>query len=131
MGCFRWIAPFTWGKHCAGWMLYIASTRCCGRSSTADDLLASRPVARNCCGGAPEHLPPPRPHEHEPSGDPVAMFLTPRSGEAGPSLPLSPFLSVQPCEWCGQPTAFFFDKYERAKNKKSKTFCLEYFGGHL
>ncbi len=79
-----------------------------------------------------QHLLSPLPHKHEPSDDLAPMFLAPSPGEVGAKLPLSPFLSVQPCEWCGQPTAFFFDKYERAKNKKShKTFCLEYFGGHL
>jgi tetratricopeptide (TPR) repeat protein len=98
----------------------------------ARQLVSVRPGGEELVWRGTQPLLSPPAHEHEPSGDLVPMFLAPRPGEAGASLPLSPFLSVQPCEWCGQPTAFFFDKYELAKNKKShKTFCLEYFGGHL
>jgi tetratricopeptide (TPR) repeat protein len=78
-----------------------------------------------------EH-PPPRPHEDEPLGEPLPMFLAPRPGTDGESLPLSPLLSVQLCVACGQETAFFFDRcrYQPAE-RYHRTFCLEYFGGHL
>jgi hypothetical protein len=49
----------------------------------------------------------------------------------GRELPFGPMLSIQHCQSCGQPAAFFFDKnvYDKKKDRH-RTVFLEYFGGH-
>jgi tetratricopeptide (TPR) repeat protein len=72
-----------------------------------------------------------RPHEHVPLGEPRLMRLRRTLGartEDG-DLPLGPLLSVQPCGICAQPAAFFFDRYERDRNRH-RSFFLEYERGH-
>ena len=46
-------------------------------------------------------------------------------------LHLGPFLSVQQCSFCQQPTAFFYDRNKHnPKQNSHRTFFLEYFRGH-
>lgn len=100
-------------------------------------VLAGRQLVSRTPGGdevvwqGADGLPPTPRHEHEPWGDPLPMFLAAAPGFTLPSLPLTPFLSVQQCQSCGQPAAFFFDKnkFDRKHDRHSTTF-LEYFSGH-
>lgn len=80
--------------------------------------------------GANSVLPSAR-HEHEPEGEPRPMLLTAPVGSNAPTLALTPFLSVQRCSVCLQPTAFFFDahRYERGQ-ERHRTSLLEYTRGH-
>jgi tetratricopeptide (TPR) repeat protein len=71
------------------------------------------------------------PHEHATWGEPVAMYLREATDATPRTLPLSPMLSVNLCVFCGQPTAFFFNKnkYDSAKRRHT-TMLDEYLGGH-
>ena len=99
----------------------LAGRRLVGRTPGGDEV-----VWQGACD-----LPPVPRHEHEPWGDPLPMFLAPAPGSSLPSLPLMPFLSMQLCQSCGQPAAFFFDKntYHRKQDRHATTF-LEYSSGH-
>ena len=66
-------------------------------------------------------------HRHEAWGEPLPLSLELADGR---SLPLGPLLSMQSCRHpsCRQPSAFFFEGNEYAK-EKHKTYFLEYFVG--
>jgi tetratricopeptide (TPR) repeat protein len=67
-------------------------------------------------------------HEHVPAGLPESMFLAPPPG--GRELPLGPLLTVQRCQDCAEPAAFFFDRQKfNDKHQFTKTVVLEYFRG--
>jgi tetratricopeptide (TPR) repeat protein len=64
-------------------------------------------------------------HEHQP---PAAGALAPvrvRPAEGGEPVALSPLLTVQRCQTCGQWAAFTFDKYRRDNHKSSFLDILE------
>ncbi|MEJ7652498.1 MAG: hypothetical protein WKH64_03645 [Chloroflexia bacterium] len=93
------------------------------------ELISVRPGGEQVRWHGSLGLPHVEPHTHVPSGESVPMFLAGGAEHLGARLRLTPLLSVQPCETCKQPTAFFFDKYQH-KGKHYRTSLLEYFGGH-
>jgi hypothetical protein len=65
-------------------------------------------------------------HQPSPTGTAVHEVRLRLPGDGAP-LDLGPLLSVQPCEVCGQWSAFFFDGFDR---KKGKAFFLDLLDGH-
>jgi tetratricopeptide (TPR) repeat protein len=70
-------------------------------------------------------------HEHKPWGEPLPMRLVPQDHPGRAELDFGPLLTVQRCEVCGEPAAFFFDRhrYDRERDKH-RTHFLEYLRGH-
>jgi tetratricopeptide (TPR) repeat protein len=70
-------------------------------------------------------------HKHKPWGDPLPMRLVPQDHAGRAELDFGPLLTVQRCEVCGEPAAFFFDRhrYDRERDKH-RTHFLDYRRGH-
>jgi tetratricopeptide (TPR) repeat protein len=70
-------------------------------------------------------------HEHQPWGDPLSMRLVPQDYPGQAELDFGPLLTVQRCEVCGEPAAFFFDRHRHDRERdKHRTHFLEYLRGH-
>ncbi len=97
-------------------------------------LLAGRRLRGTAPDGQPHEwtgdggLPHVAPHTHTPWGEPIALTLDSPDGR---SLAFGPLLTMQTCgqPTCRQPAAFFFEGNE-FRDKKHKTYFLEYFLGH-
>ncbi len=70
-------------------------------------------------------------HDHKPWGEPMPMRLVPQDHPGRAELDFGPLLTVQCCEVCGEPAAFFFDRhrYDRERDRH-RTHFLEYLRGH-
>ena len=69
-------------------------------------------------------------HEHQPDGAPVPLLLRPLGPASGLPLSLGPLMTIQQCQVCQQPAAFFYDRFRGVKQEAYRAAFREYWEGH-